>query len=102
VFAAEPTRTQRRIGVVGTTQANVTLLRVILSEAGIDPDKVAVVQLAISQIGEMAHDPTIDAFMAVGPLDSKVTIDAIAATARHRGEPKFLPILCRKLGFAAI
>jgi hypothetical protein len=30
--------------------------------------------------------------MAVGPLDSKITIDAIAATARDRGEPKFLPI----------
>jgi TRAP transporter TAXI family solute receptor len=81
-----------RIGVVGTTQANVTLLRVILTESGIDPDKVAVVQFAITQISEMAHDPTIDAFMSVGPLDSKITIDAIAATARDRGEPKFLPI----------
>jgi TRAP transporter TAXI family solute receptor len=81
-----------RVAVVGTTQANVTLLRVILTESGIDPDKVAVVQFAITQIGEMAHDPTIDAFMAVGPLDSKITIDAIAATARDRGEPKFLPI----------
>src|ERR1700733_5115625 len=81
-----------RIGVVGTTQANVTLLRVILTESGVDPDKVAVVQFAITQISEMAHDPTIDAFMAVGPLDSKITIDAIAATARDRGEPKFLPI----------
>jgi hypothetical protein len=51
-----------------------------------------VVQFAITQISEMAHDPTIDAFMSVGPLDSKITIDAIAATARDRGEPKFLPI----------
>jgi hypothetical protein len=30
--------------------------------------------------------------MAVGPLDSKITSDAIAATARSRGEPKFLAI----------
>jgi NMT1-like family len=30
--------------------------------------------------------------MAVGPLDSKITSEAIAATARERGEPKFLPI----------
>ena len=30
--------------------------------------------------------------MAVGPLDSKITIEAIAATAKARGEPKFLPI----------
>jgi hypothetical protein len=40
----------------------------------------------------MAHDASIDAYMAVGPLDSKITSEAIAATARERGEPKFLPI----------
>ncbi len=81
-----------RVGVIGTTQANVTLLRVILSEAGIAPEKVAVIQFGIQQISELAHDTTVDAYMAVGPLDSKVTADAIAATARERGEPKFLPI----------
>ena len=69
-----------------------TLLHVILKESGITPEKVEVVQFATSQIGEMARDPTIAAFMAVGPLDSKITTDAIAATARDRGEPKFLPI----------
>jgi TRAP transporter TAXI family solute receptor len=82
----------RRIGVIGRTQANVTLLRVILKEAGVDPDKVAVTQFSTSQIAELAKDPTIDAYMAVGPLNSKITADAIAATARARGEPKFLPI----------
>ncbi len=81
-----------RIGVIGTTQANVTLLRVILSESGIAPEKVTVVQFGVQQINELAHDATIDAYMAVGPLDSKVTAEAIAATARERGEPKFLPI----------
>ena len=40
----------------------------------------------------MARDTALDAFMAVGPLDSKITTDAIAATAAARGEPKFLPI----------
>lgn len=82
----------RRIGVIGRTQANVTLLRVILTESGVDPDKVAVSQFAANQISELARDPTLDAFMAVGPLDSKVTTDAIVATAAARGEPKFLPI----------
>ncbi|WP_320416106.1 TAXI family TRAP transporter solute-binding subunit [Bradyrhizobium roseum] len=82
----------RRVGVIGRTQANVTLLRVILKESGIDPDKVAVSQFATNQIGEMARDPSVDAFMAVGPLKSKITIDAIAATATARGEPKFLPV----------
>jgi TRAP transporter TAXI family solute receptor len=82
----------RRLGVVGTTPANVTLLHVILKESGIDPDKVTVVQFAIDQIAQMAHDTSLDAYMAVGPLDSKITSEAIAATARERGEPKFLPI----------
>jgi TRAP transporter TAXI family solute receptor len=81
-----------RIGVIGRTQANVTLLRVILTESGVNPDKVAVTQFGTNQIAELARDPTIDAFMAVGPLDSKITTDAIAATAASRGEPKFLPI----------
>ena len=82
----------RRVGVIGRTQANVTLLRNVLKESGIDPDKVAISQFATNQIGEMARDPSVDAFMAVGPLKSRVTIDAIAATAAARGEPKFLPI----------
>ena len=81
-----------RVGVIGRTQANVTLLRVILTESGINPDKVAVTQFGTSQITEMARDQSIDAFMAVGPLNSKITADAITATATSRGEPKFLPI----------
>jgi TRAP transporter TAXI family solute receptor len=82
----------RRVGVVGRTEINVKLLRVILKESGVDPDKVAVTQFSIDQTAEMLRDPTIDAFMTVGPVDSKITADAIAATARLRGEPVFLPI----------
>jgi TRAP transporter TAXI family solute receptor len=81
-----------KVGVIGRTQANVTLLRVILTESGINPDKVTVSQFGTNQIAEMAKDPAIDAFMAVGPLNSKITADAITATATARGEPKFLPI----------
>ena len=81
-----------RVGVIGRTQANVTLLRVILTESGVNPDKVAVTQFGTSQLAELARDPAIDAFMAVGPLASKITTEAIAVTAKARGEPKFLPI----------
>jgi TRAP transporter TAXI family solute receptor len=81
-----------RVGIVGRTQVNVTLLRVILTESGVSPDKVPVTQFSTTQIAEMVRDPTIDAFMTVGPLDSKITADAITATARVRGEPTFLPI----------
>jgi TRAP transporter TAXI family solute receptor len=81
-----------RVGVIGRTPANVTLLRVILKESGVDPDKVAITQFGVDQLGELSRDPSIDAYMSVGPLDSKITVDAIAATAKARGEPKFLPI----------
>jgi TRAP transporter TAXI family solute receptor len=81
-----------RIGVIGRTQSNTTLLRVILTESGVNPDKVAITQFATNQIAELARDTAIDAYMAVGPLDSKITTEAIAATAKARGEPKFLPI----------
>jgi TRAP transporter TAXI family solute receptor len=81
-----------RVGVIGRTQANVTLLRNVLKESGINPDKVTISQFATDKIGEMARDQTIDAFMAVGPLKSKITVDAIALTAAARGEPKFLPV----------
>ena len=74
-----------RIGVIGRTQVNVTLLRVILKESGVDPDKVAIAQFGTDQIAEMVRDPSIDAFMTVGPLDSKITSEAIATTAQAAG-----------------
>src|SRR3984885_61291 len=81
-----------RIGVLGRTAVNVNLLKVILTESGLNPDKVAVSRFSVSQISDMIKDPTIDAFMTVGPLDSKITTDAITTTARLRGEPTFIPI----------
>src|SRR4029077_10375099 len=81
-----------RVGIIGRTPASAALLRVILSASGVEADKVAVTQFATDQTEELARDPTLDAFMAVGPLDSKLTSDAIAATDRTRGEPKFLAI----------
>lgn len=81
-----------RIGVLGRTAVNVDLLKVILSESGLNPDKVSISRFSVSQINDMIKDPTIDAFMTVGPLDSRITIDAINTTARLRGEPTFIPI----------
>src|SRR5260370_15692593 len=82
----------QRVGVIGRTQANVTLLRVILTESGVNSEKVAITQFGTNQIAEMTRDPTLDAFMAVGPLDRKNTINAVGATAHSKREPKFLPV----------
>jgi TRAP-type uncharacterized transport system substrate-binding protein len=81
-----------KVGVIGSTPANAALLRVILSASGVEADKVTVTQFGTGQIEDMARDPTLDAFMTIGPLDSNITSGAIAATARARGEPKFLAI----------
>src|SRR5947199_4003230 len=75
-----------RVGVIGRTQANVTLLRVILKESGINPDKVTISQFGTDQINEMARDPSVDAFMAVGPLTSTITVVAIEAWYSERGK----------------
>jgi TRAP transporter TAXI family solute receptor len=80
-----------RLGIIGRSPLNVSLLRVILTETGVNPDKVAISQYSSSQLVEMMRDTSIDAFMTVAPLDSKITIEAIS-TARGRGEPEFLPI----------
>jgi len=80
------------LGIIGRSPLNVTLLRVILAESGVNPDKVAISQFSGNQIAEMLGDRSIDAFMTVGPLDSKITIEAITSTAHVRGEPKFLAI----------
>jgi TRAP-type uncharacterized transport system substrate-binding protein len=81
-----------RIAIIGKTAANPLLLKLVLSEAGIALDKVEMVQYATNEIDAMARDHKNDAYMAVGTLNSKITADAIAATARIRGEPHFLSV----------
>ncbi|WP_315720966.1 MULTISPECIES: ABC transporter substrate-binding protein [unclassified Bradyrhizobium] len=82
----------RKVGIIGRTGANVAVLQAILEGAGVPPDKVATAQFGTDEIEKLAQDPTLDAYLAVGPLDSKITVDAIAATSRARGAPTFLPI----------
>ena len=82
----------RRIGVVGRSDANLKLLKVILTESGVSADKVKITQFGIDQIAQMAHDPALDAFMTVGPLDSKTTADAIAMSAEPKRDITFIPI----------
>jgi TRAP transporter TAXI family solute receptor len=82
----------RRVGVVGRTQANVNLLKVILQQYGVDPNKVEVVQFPASEAAEAIRNQKADAYLAAGPVNSKITADAIAASARDGGTPTFLAI----------
>jgi len=81
----------RRIGVIGRTQANINLLNIILRQYGVDPAKVTTVQFSTTEVAEAAKDQKVDAFMAAGPVNSKITNDAISASS-HDGVPTFLAI----------
>jgi TRAP transporter TAXI family solute receptor len=82
----------RRIGVVGRTQANVNLLKVILQQYGIDPGKVEIVQFPVSEAVEAVRNQRADAYLAAGPVNSKITADAIAASTKDGGMATFLAI----------
>jgi TRAP transporter TAXI family solute receptor len=81
-----------RVGVVGKTQANVNLLKVILQQYGVDPAKVDIVQFPANEAAEMIRGQKADAYLAAGPVNSKITADAIAASTKEGGTPTFLAI----------
>jgi TRAP transporter TAXI family solute receptor len=81
-----------RIGVVGRTPANVNLLKLILLQYGVDPTKVEIVQFPASEVADAIRNQTADAYLAAGPVNSKITADAIAASTRDGGTPTFLAI----------
>jgi TRAP transporter TAXI family solute receptor len=82
----------RRIGVVGRTDANVNLLKVILQQHGVDPTKVEIIQFPANEAAEAIRNQKADAYLAAGPVNSKITSDAIAASTRDGGVPTFLAI----------
>jgi TRAP transporter TAXI family solute receptor len=81
-----------RVGVVGRTPANVSLLKVILQQYGIDPNKVEIIQFPASEAAEAIRNQKADAFLAAGPVNSKITADAISASIHDGGTPTFLAI----------
>jgi TRAP transporter TAXI family solute receptor len=81
-----------RIGVVGRTEANVNLLKVILQQYGVDPTKVEIVQFPVNEAADSIRNQKADAYLAAGPVNSKITADAITASTREGGTPTFLAI----------
>jgi TRAP transporter TAXI family solute receptor len=82
----------RKVGVVGRTPANVNLLKVILQQYGVDPSKVETVQFPVSEAVDAIRNQKADAYLAAGPVNSKITAEAIAASAKDGGTPTFLAI----------
>ena len=82
----------RRIGVIGRTPANVNLLKMILQQYGVDPGKVTIVQFPAHEAADAIRNQRADAYLAAGPVNSKITADAINASAHEGGTPRFLAI----------
>jgi TRAP transporter TAXI family solute receptor len=82
----------RKVGVVGRTPANVNLLKVILDQYGVDSAKVEIIQFPANEAADAIRNQRADAYLAAGPVNSKITADAIAASTRDGGTPKFLAI----------
>jgi len=82
----------KKIGVIGRTKANINLLNVILDQSGVSPDSVTITQFSTVGISEALRNSKLDAYLAVGPLNSRITAEAIAATSRAGSEPRFLSL----------
>src|SRR5258708_7468134 len=78
-----------RVGVVGRTPANVNLLKVILQQYGVDPNKVDIVQFPAGESADAIRNQKADAYLAAGPFNSKITAHAIPASTRDGGTPPF-------------
>jgi len=82
----------KRIGVVGRTEANVNLLKVILRQYGVDASQIEVAQFPASEAADAIRNQRADAYLAAGPVNSKITADAINASMRDGAAPTFLAI----------
>ena len=74
--------TGRRIGVIGKTPANVNLLKVIVEQYGVDFSKLDIVQFSTTEAADAVKAHKADVFLAAGPVNSKITTEAVNATAR--------------------
>jgi len=82
----------RKVGVVGRTPANINLLKVILQQYGVDPSKVEIVQFPVNEAAEAIRNQKADVYLAAGPVNSKITAEAIAVSTKDGGTPTFLAI----------
>jgi TRAP-type uncharacterized transport system substrate-binding protein len=80
------------VGIVGQTRANVAMLHTILGQYGVPPDKVTTLQFSTTDLTTQLKAARFDALLAIGPVGSRVTAEAISALARGKDQPLFLEI----------
>lgn len=82
----------RRVGVIGYGISNIQILKIILRQYSIDPDKVEVIKLQPSEALDAIRKHRADAFLAAIPIKNKIPIEIINAVRRDEGAPTFLAI----------
>jgi TRAP transporter TAXI family solute receptor len=81
----------KRIGIIGKTPANIAVLNIILSQYGVASEKVEIVQFGVTEAAEAARSDRVDAILTVGPPNSRITADAVAASSKI-GAVRFIEI----------
>jgi TRAP-type uncharacterized transport system substrate-binding protein len=79
-----------KIAVLNGSSADIALLNVVLSAEGVPPDKVEIVPF--NSIDAMAGDRGINAFAAVGAINSKAIGEGFRSFTRLREVPNFLSV----------
>jgi TRAP-type uncharacterized transport system substrate-binding protein len=83
----------KTVVIVGRTPANANLLNTILAQHGVAPDKVNKVLISTEDLTAKLKALPYDALLAIGPIGSRITAEAVAAAAtRGKEPPKFLEI----------
>ena len=82
----------KTVAIVGRTRANIQLLHAILGQYGVPPHKVSVQQFATEDLTAQLKAAKFDALLAVGPVGSKITAEALAALTRGKEAPAFLEV----------
>ena len=82
----------RRVGLIGTSHENMSFVNVVFAMAGLDPSKMQVVQFAEDEAADALSRRTVDAVIAIGPINSRSMRDIINTTARDGERLRFLKI----------
>jgi TRAP-type uncharacterized transport system substrate-binding protein len=82
----------KTVAIVGRARANIMLLHTILGQYGVPADKVTTLQFNTEDLTTQLKDAKFDALLAVGPVGSKITAEAVNALARGKEQPVFLEI----------
>ena len=83
----------KTIAMVGRSPANIALLNTILAQYGVPADKMTTLQFTYRGSDHPVEDAAkFDALLAIGPIGSKITAEAITAAARGKEPPVFLEV----------